>query len=207
MVIAHAEREGKKCSDDRPVGLRAPHPPVKRSDKQSNEQPVKCVDLRNDRLRPEREAEGKKQPERRRDDRGQERGNLERRLRAAPPRHHPAQHTRSDQCGNPDRERPAESAEKIDLPSRVAERKQLEEPGKDCPKRIPRGMRHAKVLRRHDELTRVKEADVRLRRVKIDHPADQGGRQRSPPVSADEKWLPRFGVRRFGYLGHNKVKG
>ena len=68
-------------------------------------------------------------------------------------------------------------------------------------------MRHAKVLRRHNELTGVEEADIRLRRVKIDHPADQGGRQRSPPVSADEKWLPRFGVRRFGYLGHNKVKG
>ena len=61
------------------------------------------------------------------------------------------------------------------------------------------------MLRRHDELTRIEQSDIGLRRVKIDDSADQSGDQGGPPVSTDKKRLPQVGVLRFGHMGHNKV--
>ena len=122
----------------------------------------------------------------------------------APPWHHPAQHARGQQGRGPDGQRAAETAEEIDLPRGIAQRQKLEKPREERPERISRRMRHTEMLGGHDELAGVEEADVRLRGVKIDRPADQGGRQCDQPVGPDEH-RGAFFCRFFGYERHGLV--
>ena len=55
-------------------------------------------------------------------------------------------------------------------------------------------MRHAEVLRGHDELTGVEQTDVRLGRVKINRATDQCSDQSRPPIGLEEERQPILGI-------------
>ena len=185
LVIAEGQRQQKKLQQQQPQPLRTAQPRIKRHKEQPHQQNMQRVNLRNHRLRPHRKAERKEQRRR----------HGHREIQSAPARQplpeDPPRRTRKQRRHQTRRERATQAAEQINLPRRIPKREQLKGPREHRPQRIPGRVRHAEMLRRHNELARIQQRHIRRRRPKIHRPRNRCGNQprhpiRPPPNSVRE---------------------